>query len=235
MQQDRSEIQAGDRYDMYARIHKALRLFMFDTLQNLGSAGTGGERRTAALDAVAALLRFCRKHLQHENDFVHPLMERVSPGSSQRIAAEHVHHLKAIAALEAETETARHASGPAAEAALHRLYLHLASFVGENLLHMQEEEGKHNALLWACCSDAELRAVEGAIVASQSPDDAARTMRWMLPAMSHAERLRTLEEARVHAPAPAFAGLLALAEQHLDRADWRKLASALELQTPLAA
>ena len=46
----------------------------------------------------------------------------------------------------------------------------LAQFVAENLTHMNVEESWNNAVLWETHSDAELIAIEQAIVASLSPE-----------------------------------------------------------------
>jgi hypothetical protein len=84
-------------------------------------------------------------------------------------------------------------------------------------------------VLWAHYSDAEILAIEHAIVASQSPEDAQLSLRWMLPHMTPGERALMLGGLRAHAPAEAFEGVLSLIRPLLGGRDWRKLALALGL------
>lgn len=222
---------APTRYNMYGFIHKALRGFLGDTLLLLGRMDvTDAAETDAALAQARALLGFCRMHLEHENRFVHPALDACEPGSAARIAGEHVHHEQDIALLldEVDAVDATRGDRAAGEAAAQRLYRHMALFVGENLIHMDYEEREHNATLWAHYSDAQLLAIEGALVASIAPADHALSMRWMLPSLSHPERVRLLGRLRAHAPAVVFAGVLACARERLGARDWDKLSAGLE-------
>lgn len=215
------------RLDLYAAIHKALRLAMSDTLGRLGSldAGDAGARAEAVAQ-LRGLCDLCRAHVAKENGHVHPVIEACRPGGSGRIAAEHEEHLVAIDALEAAAVVFDAAPSPALA---HRLYRQLAVFVAENLEHMEVEESVHNALLWAARTDAELLAVHEGILAAIEPQEMAQVMHWMLPALSPAERAGLLGDMRAKAPPPAFEGVLRLAEARLPRADWLKLVAALNL------
>ena len=84
---------AAVRLDLYAGIHKTLRLFMTDTLGRLGWLDCGdAAETTATLNQFDSLLAFCRKHLEHENSFVHAAIEARRPAATQRVAGEHVEH-----------------------------------------------------------------------------------------------------------------------------------------------
>jgi hypothetical protein len=225
------------RYDMYGLIHKALRSFMSDTLLKLGRLDiTDAPETDAALTQARELLAFCRAHLEHENRFVHPALEACEPGSASRIAGEHVHHEEDIALLLGQVDAVAAARDVhAREAAAGRLYRHMAVFVGDNLAHMDYEEREHNATLWAHYTDAQLHAIEGAIVASLSPAASATSMHWMLPAINHAERVQLLQGLRANAPAAVFGGTLAMARERLDTRDWDKLSASLALDRAAAA
>ena len=72
----RTQAQHPDRLDVYTPIHKALRAFMTHTLLRLGSLDAqDDEDLRGALAQLSALLDMMRGHLQHENSFVHPLIE----------------------------------------------------------------------------------------------------------------------------------------------------------------
>ncbi|MFZ5520733.1 MAG: hemerythrin domain-containing protein [Pseudomonadota bacterium] len=211
----------ASRLDLYAFIHKALRSLMSDTLLRLGRADAD-DRASAegALAQVRELLAACEAHIAKEERYVHPLLERAVGGASSRIADEHQDHADSISGLRALCEGVEQATGPARAGALHRLYLELSSFVGENFEHMQVEESRHNAVLWAHYSDAELKAVHDQILAGIQPAELMFIMRWMLPALSPAERLGVLAGMQAEAPAPAFAAVLDLAREVLDAAQW---------------
>lgn len=220
---------AAPRMDIYVGIHKALRAMMLDALQAAGRVDVHDpDDCRAACERVLALADLCASHLAHENDFVHPAMEARRPGASGRIAAEHIEHLAAIRTLRDGVTCLNAARGAAArtDAAL-RLYRGLALFVGENFAHMHIEESQHNQVLWACYSDDELRALEGAIVASLPPAENLCVLRWMIPAMTPDERAGLLAGLRAGAPAPVFEAVLDAVQPHLSPRDWEKLMDAL--------
>jgi hemerythrin-like domain-containing protein len=211
----------SSRFDIYAPIHKALRLFMSDTLLAIGRLDLGDPQDLAAgLDQLEALLEGASRHLSHENEFIHPAIEACSGGLSHRIAGEHQAHLEAIAALRAQAVALRAAPGATAA---HRLYRQLAAFVAENFEHMDVEETRHNQVLWAAYGDAELQAIEGRILASIGPQEMGQWLRWMLPAFSPAERAQLI----VGLPPEAQAPVQELARSLLDDVAWAKLRNAL--------
>lgn len=216
------------RFDLYAGIHKALRLVMTDTLSRFGSldASDAGPRNEAVAQ-LNALLDLCRSHVDKENHHVHPAIEARRPGTCARIASEHLEHLAAIDALQAELVAFQRA--PHAAAAF-GLYRHLARFVAENLEHMEFEEAVHNAALWAVYSDEELMQIHHAIVASIEPATLGLALHWMLPAATHDERIALLMDMRATAPAAAFDGAMQLARQRLPKRDWERLLQELEPQ-----
>jgi hypothetical protein len=209
------------RFDIYAPIHKALRLFMTDTLQQLGRLDLDDPQGVlAGLDRLDSLLGAARCHLQHENDFIHPALEARRSGVSERIAAEHREHLDAIAMLSSQAAALRAEPGPAAA---HRLYRQLAAFIAENFEHMDVEETRHNQVLWAAYDDAELREIEGRILASIGPQEMSQWLRWLIPALRPAERTQLI----TGMPDAARAPVLATARSLLDDAAWAKLCRAL--------
>lgn len=218
----------SSRHNPYALIHKALRLAMTESLARMGRLDAADAREVSdAIVSVRELLQFCRHHVEIENTLVHPMIEARRPGSTARIADEHVGHAAAIASLERQVEALARAPSTTRASAAAALYASLAHFVGENFVHMHEEETVHNAHLWAAYDDDELRAMEATIRARQSPDQARLALRWMLPAMSPAERGALVAGVRAAAPAPVYEGVVALAKAHVDPAGLRKLELAL--------
>jgi hemerythrin-like domain-containing protein len=215
------------RVDLYGPIHKALRLLMTDTLQRMGRLDADDAQEvTQTLAQVQELLEACRSHVAKENKFVHAAIEARRLGASERIAAEHVEHLDAIAALEAEVASLR--ALPTAAAA-NRLYARLARFVADNFEHMHVEETQHNAALWAAYSDVELLEIHQRLLASIEPEEMAAILRWMVPALSPAERAGMLGAMQLEMPPEAMRDVLDIVRPHLDDTGWAKLARALNV------
>jgi len=219
---------AAQRIDLYTPIHKALRAFMSATLHAVGRMDAADDAEVAAaLAQTRALLETCQGHLEKENGFVHPAMDARRPGWAARTAAEHVGHEQSIRELAVAVDAVEAATEAARVAAALKLYRHLALFVAENFEHMRNEETAGNALLWATHTDAELLAIHGALLAAIKPQEMALVLRWMIPALNHAERVEMLRGMRQGAPAPVFQGVLGIAREHLAPRDWDKLAAAL--------
>jgi hypothetical protein len=212
---------ATARLDLYAHIHKALRLFMTDTLQQLSRLDVDDPLDLAAgLSQMDALLDAAKHHVDKENTFVHPAIEARRAGASAAIEAEHDEHLDAIATLRAEGAALR--AMPSAGAA-QRLYRRFAAFVAHNFEHMAVEESRHNQALWAAYSDEELMALHGRIMASIDPREMSEVLRWMIPALSPAERAMVIGGLPPQVQAP----VLASARSLLNDGAWAKLCRAV--------
>lgn len=209
------------RFDLYGPVHRGLRAFMADTLQRFGCLDV--ESPTQLHDACSQaleLLGLLRSHVDHEDEHIHPLLERCLPGGSEQAAEEHVRHRQVLEALAAEVRALMAApSYPAADA----LYQGLAELMAENLQHMRLEDLGYQSLLWAHCSDEELAALDGRIVGSIAPTQMMLFLRWMLPAMTPPQRLGLMLRLRAQAPATVQAAVAKLAQQHLPDVAWRRL------------
>ena len=90
---------------------------------------------------------------------------------------------------------------------------------------MDVEETALNAALWAAYSDAELADVHHRILAAIDAQEMTRVLRWMVPALTPAERAGMLSAM----PPAVRDGALAVVRPHLDDRAWAKLAHALGL------
>ena len=212
---------APARLDLYAHIHKALRLFMSDTLLQLSRLDVDDPQDLAAgLAQLDALLDAAHHHVERENQFVHAAIEARSAGVSAPIAAEHEEHLDAIAGLRAEAVALRALPSPGAA---QRLYRRFAAFVAHNFEHMGIEESRHNQALWAAYTDAELLDIHHRILASLGPQEMSEVLRWMIPALNPAERAVVVGGLPPQVQAPVLASARAL----LDETAWAKLCRAV--------
>lgn len=218
------------RFNMYQSVHKGLRAFMADTLTRIGRTDhTDPQERHESAEQLRSLLHICGEHLAHENKFLHTAMEQRAPGSASRCAGEHVGHLAHIDALAASLSKAERAGSGEQAGAWLRLYQELSLFVAENYEHMLLEEREHNAVLWAHFSDEELIEIHDALLASVPAEEMAVHFRWMLPQLSHLERVGMLSGMRQGMPAEVFLAQLDLARPLLDARAWHKLQAALKV------
>ncbi|WP_218510667.1 hemerythrin domain-containing protein [Variovorax sp. dw_308] len=220
----------ASRVDLYAGIHKGLRALMADTLLAVGRMDCDDALELAqTTQRVMELLDFCRSHLAHENEFIHPALEARAPGASGVIAHEHEEHERDIRLL-GELVTALLQCAPEDRArAAATLYGRLSLFVSHNYEHMYIEETAHNAVLWARYTDAELIDIHNALLASIPPHEMMFAVRWMVPWINPAQRAAMLGDMQAHAPAPAFEAALGLVRPHLREQEWTKLMKSLGL------
>ena len=87
------------RVDLYRQVHRGLRAAMAQALVNAGTAATDQQSLVVVANEVEALAFLCKKHLDHENAFVHPALEVRTPGSSRNTADDHIGHERAIERL----------------------------------------------------------------------------------------------------------------------------------------
>lgn len=216
------------RYNIYSAIHKALRAFMSDTLVRVGAMDVADDgERAAVLGQLGDLLAACSMHLHHENEVIHPAIERARKHAAARTIEDHHHHEAAIADLEKAVERLQAASAELRPALAKALYLSLSDFVAENFSHMITEEVDNHAELIAAYDDAAILGLEQRIVASLEPEQKLATMRWMIPHINAAERAFLLGGMKRHAPPAVFAAVLGLARERLSQRDFFKLERAL--------
>lgn len=66
------------RFDIYAGIHKGVRLMLTDLITSAGSVDAQDDASVQRLvDKVEAAADFCLSHLKHENEFLHTALEQL--------------------------------------------------------------------------------------------------------------------------------------------------------------
>ena len=94
--------------------------------------------------------------------------------------------------------------------------------MADTLRHMANEEWDGDAALRALFSEAELDEMQRRLDASLAAPEGMPMLRWMIPALSHGERVDLLERLRA-VSSDAFEGALALARMHLCERDYGRL------------
>ncbi len=157
------------RVDFYGPVHTALRRAMAQTLQELGARDVSqADARLAVLDSLDSLLALLRSHVAQEEDFVHTAIEARLPGGTRQLADQHLQLLESIGHLADESRAVRHAPNAQHPLLVQRLRRHLAAFVDQKLAHMQAEEARGHALLWALYADEDLLNLQHRLAAPLS-------------------------------------------------------------------
>jgi hypothetical protein len=201
--------------DPYTKIHKALRRDMFACLTTLGSLDTSDASAVERARAqVTTLLRDLHSHGEHEDHFLGPVLFEYLPEHAARLAEQHRSLDRGLEAL-AQRFADEAFSGPEALLAGYR---ELAAYTAAYLEHLAAEE---RALPDLAGSEPQvaLMAAMAAFGASRSPAEREYSLRQMLPALAHGERLEFLR-GFLAAPEPVASAARSIARDVLGDRAW---------------
>ncbi|MBN9026704.1 MAG: hypothetical protein J0H20_14155 [Rhizobiales bacterium] len=217
------------RYNLYASIHKGLRRAQAQLMMRLGAIDPLNDTDVAGLIRdMRLMVTMGRKHLHHENIFIHTEIEQRRTGATERLADDHDHHERDFDELETRLRQIEAAPASRRSPMLRALYLRYTEFLAHDYEHMIEEETETLSLLHRHFTDGELAAIEGRIVGSVDPDMMMEFIRIMIPAMNPAERLGMLGGMKAAMPVPVFAAVVDMGVKPvLTHADWQALEQAL--------
>jgi hypothetical protein len=216
--------------DLYRDIHKGIRAELFDITATAGSVDPSDRTGRAALaDHVLSVGRVLESHAHHEDLTIDPVLAEFAPTLAEQITHDH-HALEArfaavteLARASVDTVTADH------RRLTHLLYLELAGFTSAYLAHQSVEERVVMPTLERVIGVEAVIGIHMAIVSSIPPDEMARSLAFMLPAMNLDDRVEMLTGMRMSAPPEAFDAVTGLARSVLDPADYGALAGRLGL------
>lgn len=211
--------------DLYRDIHKGIRAELFAVTSEAGQvdpADRAGRVQVAThLDRVVDLLV---SHAEHEDAAIQSTMEAHLPDLAEQIAIEHTTIDGRMIELRALAGQAVEASRPEQRVWSHRLYLELASFTGAYLEHQDVEERVVMPAIEAAVGVEAVVAIHQAIISNIPPDEMARSLGVMLPAMNLDDRAEMLGGMQAGAPPEVFAGIWGLAGSVLAPSDHAALA-----------
>ena len=224
-----------ERQKPYRNIHKALRAAMTKTLTTVSQTDPyEPAERLAAAAAVDDLIHACANHLDHEMTFIHPVLRERGLETVHAFDDDHESQKDVMVRIRSLAETARKATPASAREAFYQLYLELSAFIGHNFEHMAEEETLLTEALWRHFSDQEILEIEGRIVASLPPQEAAWSIEWMSKSLNHPELVELLSGMKAVMPPPVFEGVLGLVRGHVKPASAARLDRDLGLGEPEA-
>jgi hypothetical protein len=223
------------RYDLYGPIHKGLRRAQGEMLTRLGMADFADPESLGLLGDLRRLLDLGAAHIGHEEAHIHGAMVKAEANRVDLLERQHESHCETHVRLEALIRAIEQAD-PAQRPALgRRLYLVFGVHLAHDLLHMFEEETVAAPTLWATLTDAQIAAMEHAIISSLPPEKNMAFLNLMIPAVNRDERFAMLSALKAGAPKEAFNAVMEIiARPSLSREDFADLTARLnraEMQT----
>lgn len=215
--------------DLYRDIHKGIRSELFAVTERAGNVDPADHADKAALAAhIGSVVELLISHAEHEDDHIQPALERHLPTLAEQVDSDH-HRLEARIQLLAE-QAADIVEGPGdARWNGQRLYLELAAFTSSYLAHQDLEERVIMPSLEDAIGPEAGLAIHQGIIASIPPEDMAKSLAVMLPAMNVEDRTDLLGGMQAGAPAEVFQGVWGLATSVLEIRDVEALAGRLGL------
>jgi len=214
--------------DLYRDIHKGIRAELFAVTGAAGSLDPADRAGRADLARhVQSVVEMLVGHAEHEDAVVQPVLETYLPALAEQIAIDHPMLEARIAEIGDLAGRVVDAPEAAARADVHRIYLELASFTSAYLAHQETEERDVMPALEAAVGVDRVVVLHRAIVGSIPPDEMAKGLSVMLPAMNVDDRTELLGGMQAGAPSAVFAGVWSLAKSVLAPADVSALARRL--------
>lgn len=216
--------------DLYRDIHKGIRAELFAVTSTAGSVDPSDRCDRAALaDHVTSVASVLESHAHHEDAAIDPVLERHLPDLACTINSDHERLERMFSSIVDLAVTVVDADSGEQRRLMQLLHLDLARFTSSYLEHIDLEERTVMQRLPQLMSVEEIAAIHEAIISSIPPDEMARSLSFMLPAMNIDDRAELLGGVRAAAPADAFEATMGLARSVLRPADYRSLAERMEV------
>ena len=216
------------RHEIYRTTHKALRHMMFSTAHKLGIADFRDD--TEARDAITSLERTINLlviHAEHENNYIHPDLEKRAPGLIAPYETDHQNDEKVHAELRRLGQEANSASGDQKVALGIELYDRFNSYIGDYLGHLVREESELQQALWDNFTDGELDTMVGRLIANYPPDLRGEILTEVCAALNADELTARLGRMKAMAPPGRFEGVIKIAEQAATPSNFEKVRARL--------
>jgi hypothetical protein len=216
--------------DLYRDIHKGIRAELFDITATAGNLDPADRYARADLAGhVLTVGHVLEMHAEHEDLAIEPVLAEWAPTLAEQIHNDHVVLDVRFAAVTELAQASVEAVTVDQRRLTHLLYLELAGFTSAYLAHQIVEERVVMPTLEQAIGPAAVGAIHGAIVGSIPPEEMARSLAFMLPAMNLDDRVELLSGVRMGAPAEVFGGVVGLARSVLHPVDFASLANRLDV------
>jgi len=148
-------------------------------------------------------------HAYHEEHNFHALLEKKGSTIHHEAHDDHERQEQTLTNLQSLFDAIATSNDPVE--AGYQFYLAYRKFVGENLLHLHEEETKLLPELQRLCTDEELRALEHATYEIMTVEEMKEMLQVLFPHMNASDKSAFLEDIRLAQP-EKFAQLFPILE-----------------------
>lgn len=220
-----------NRLDIYASVHKGIRLALSGLCYQAGSIDSSEtERVISFIEEFRRVAIILEAHSRDEDAHINESYEKYAPEALLQLEEEH-------SALEQELEKLielvdqlqlNEQNPLELEKIWYQIGKDLNRFTADYFTHLQTEEGPGMKALWENLTDDQLKVISMNIRSSIPPQTMSIFLHYMFPAISHQERLVMFNDMKKFAPKEAYEGTLSLAKSRLDPKSWVQLQTALE-------
>lgn len=217
-------------FDLYRDIHKGIRAELFAITSTAGRIDPVDRfDRVALAGHIQSVAGVLTMHAEHEDSYIDPALEAHMPDIAEQI--ERDHHLldQRFAVISDLAQSTVDAVAADQRRLGHLLYLELTGFTSAYLAHQLVEEYVVSPALEQAIGVDAVAGIHIQIVSSIPPDEMARSLAFMLPAMNLDDRAELLGGMRMAAPPEAFAAVTGLTRSVLAPNDYAALADRLGL------
>lgn len=137
-------------------------------------------------------------HAYHEEHNFHALLEKKGSTIHHDAHNDHQHQEETLKTLESLLDAIQ--ADPDPTEAGYQFYLVYRKFVGDNLLHLHEEETKLLPELQRLCTDEELRAVEHQTYELMTSDEMIEMLQVLFPHMNFSDKYAFLMDIKLAQP-----------------------------------
>lgn len=188
------------RYQFY-REHKYVSAALNDLERQIAKTDFRNAQEVVSVkQSFQSLKEMLHAHAQYENEKLHGLLKGKSH-VYEHVEEDHAHQDEQLLHIQelidqiskAITDDEKIADG-------YQLYLTYRKFVGENLLHLHEEETKILPELQRLYTDDELKQVEAKTYAIMSPEEMGEMLKVLFPHMNSLDKEAFLNDIRESEP-----------------------------------
>lgn len=220
-----------NRFDLYAAVHKGIRFALSGLCYQVGSVDSSDEERVNSfVEEFKQVAIILEAHSRDEDANINESYEKFAPETLLQLEEEHgalEHKLEQLIELVNQLQLKKH--NPIEQQKIwYQIGKDLNGFTAEYFIHLQSEEGPGMKALWENLTDDQLKVISVNIRSSIPPQTMSIFMHYMIPAISHLERLEMFSDMKRFAPKEAYTGMLSLAESRLDQQSWVQLQKALQ-------
>jgi len=222
---------SGRYVDIYVNVHKGIRNLMGRFSFLAGSIDWTDASAVSNLHSEWTDVRkLIHSHQEHEDRFIHPLLDKVSLGSHQSYEEEHRAQLKALADLDVHFNPFMGGSDPETNRTKIGLqfYRGLNLFYADLLKHLHQEEVEAERILKSLCLPEELMNTMEKLIGSIPQDEMLLYIDYMFPAMNLSECIALLTNMRTAVPLESFMTMADRVRRVRGESDWQIIKKLLE-------